>query len=29
VLMLAGYPAENCQVPIIEKKKLGEVSAWI
>ena len=29
VLLVAGYPAENCQVPLLEKKKLEEVSAWI
>lgn len=29
VLLVAGYPAENCKVPAIEKKKLEEVSVWI
>jgi iodotyrosine deiodinase len=29
VLLVAGYPAENCTVPKIAKKTLGEVSVWI
>jgi len=29
VLLVAGYPAEDCKVPVIEKKKLEEVSVWI
>ena len=29
VLLVAGYPADGCTVPVIEKKKLDEVSAWI
>jgi nitroreductase len=29
VLLVAGYPAENCLVPRIEKKSLAEVSVWI
>lgn len=29
VLLVAGYPAEYCQVPVITKKKLEEVSSWI
>jgi nitroreductase len=29
VLVVAGYPAEHCQVPKIEKKSLDEVSSWI
>jgi nitroreductase len=29
VLLVAGYPAEDCKVPTITKKKLEEVSVWI
>lgn len=29
VLLVAGYPAEDCKVPVITKKKLEEVSVWI
>ena len=29
VLLVAGYPADGCTVPMIEKKKLDQVSAWI
>lgn len=29
VLLVAGYPAEDCKVPVITKKKIGEVSVWI
>lgn len=29
VLLIAGYPQEDCKVPKIEKKTLGEVSVWI
>jgi iodotyrosine deiodinase len=29
VLVVAGYPAEGCTVPAIEKKALGEVSVWL
>ena len=29
VLLVVGYPADGCTVPVIEKKKLAEVSAWI
>lgn len=29
VLLVTGYPEENCKVPVITKKKLEEVSAWI
>lgn len=29
VLLVAGYPAEDCKVPVIEKKKLEEASVWI
>jgi iodotyrosine deiodinase len=29
VLLVAGYPAEDCKVPVITKKKLEEVSSWI
>jgi iodotyrosine deiodinase len=29
VLLVAGYPAENCMVPNIEKKTLKEVSVWL
>lgn len=29
VLLVAGYPEENCKVPVITKKPLEEVSVWI
>jgi iodotyrosine deiodinase len=29
VLLVTGYPAEHCTVPMIEKKGLKEVSTWI
>jgi iodotyrosine deiodinase len=29
VLLVAGYPDEDCKVPVITKKKLEEVSSWI
>lgn len=29
LLLVAGYPAETCQVPAIEKKALDDVSVWI
>jgi hypothetical protein len=29
VLLVAGYPVEACQVPVIAKKALSEVSSWI
>lgn len=29
VLLVAGYPAEDCKVPVITKKKLEDVSVWI
>jgi len=29
VLLVAGYPADECKVPEIEKKSLSEVSVWI
>lgn len=29
VLLVAGYPAAGCQVPVITRKKLEEVSCWI
>ena len=29
VLLVAGYPAEDCKVPVITKKILEEVSSWI
>lgn len=29
VLLVAGYPADDCKVPVITKKKLEEVSVWI
>ena len=29
ILLVAGYPAENCQVPRLAKKTLDEVSVWI
>ncbi len=29
VLLVAGYPAESCRVPVIAKKKLEEVSVWV
>jgi hypothetical protein len=29
VLLVAGYPTQNCAVPVIEKKDLQEVSVWI
>jgi iodotyrosine deiodinase len=29
VLLVAGYPADGCTVPVIEKKTLEEVSGWI
>ena len=29
ILMVAGYPADNCQVPQITKKALEEVAVWI
>lgn len=29
VLLVAGYPAEGCTVPRIEKKTLAEVSSWL
>lgn len=29
VLLVAGYPTEDCKVPAITKKKLEEVSVWI
>jgi len=28
LLLPVGYPAENAQVPVIERKGLGEVSSW-
>ncbi len=29
VLVVAGYPAEGCEVPAITKKPLEDVSVWI
>ncbi len=29
LLVIAGYPAENCKVPRIEKKPLAGVSVWL
>ncbi len=29
VLLVAGYPADDCKVPAITKKKLEDVSVWI
>jgi iodotyrosine deiodinase len=29
VLLVAGYPTDDCKVPVITKKKLEEVSSWI
>ena len=29
VLLVAGYPADDCNVPVITKKKLEDVSVWI
>ena len=29
VLLVAGYPADGCAVPKIEKKSLDEVSVWL
>jgi iodotyrosine deiodinase len=29
VLLVAGYPADGCKVPVIAKKKLEEVSVWL
>jgi iodotyrosine deiodinase len=29
ILLVAGYPAEDCRVPVIEKKTLYEVSVWM
>lgn len=29
ILLVAGYPADGCTVPQIEKKSLSEVSVWI
>ena len=29
VLLVAGYPAEDCKVPVIAKKKLEEVSIFL
>lgn len=29
ILLVIGYPAANCQVPLIEKKSLADISVWI
>lgn len=29
LLLVVGYPAENCKVPAITKKSLGEISTWM
>ena len=29
ILLVAGYPAEDCTVPAITKKTLDEVSVWM
>jgi nitroreductase len=29
ILLVVGYPAEDCKVPVITKKTLDEVSVWI
>ena len=29
ILLVVGYPADNCQVPEITKKSLSEISVWI
>jgi nitroreductase len=29
LILVTGFPAENCQVPVIEKKSLEAVSVWI
>jgi len=29
ILLVAGYPADDCRVPVIEKKPLDQVSVWI
>ena len=29
ILLVAGYPADDCRVPVIEKKPLDRVSVWM
>lgn len=29
ILLVAGYPTHDCQVPVIDKKTLDEVAVWI
>ncbi len=29
ILLVVGYPAEGCQVPVISKKPLQEIAVWI
>ncbi len=29
ILLVAGYPADGCQVPVITKKPLGEIAVWL
>jgi iodotyrosine deiodinase len=29
ILLVVGYPAEGCQVPVISKKPLEEIAVWI
>ncbi len=29
ILLVVGYPADDCQVPVITKKSLGDVAVWI
>jgi iodotyrosine deiodinase len=29
ILLVVGYPAEGCQVPVISKKPLEEITVWI
>ena len=29
ILLVAGYPAEDCRVPAISKKTLDEVCVWM
>lgn len=29
ILLVAGHPAQDCEVPVIDKKTLAEVSVWL
>jgi hypothetical protein len=29
ILLVAGFPAPDCAVPVIDKKTLDEVSVWL